>query len=73
MNGGEEVNIMNYSEILFEGIKEAPKRNNNHIYYFYGRNNVILFYFILYASCVYVHICSLKENLYLYVDFTWQK
>jgi hypothetical protein len=60
MNGGEEVNIMNYSEILFKGTKKHQKNNNKHIYYFYGRNNVIL-----YASCVYVHICSLKENLYL--------
>lgn len=69
MNGGEEVNIMNYSEILFEGIKEAPKNNTINIY-ITSMDVTMLFYFILYASCVYVHICSLKENLYLYVDLT---
>jgi hypothetical protein len=52
MNGGEEVNIMNYSEIFFKGTKEAPK-NNKHIYYFYGRNNVILFYMHHVYMCIF--------------------
>ena len=60
MNGGEEVNIMNYSEILFEGTKKHQKTIN---IYITSMDVTMLLYFIcIMCICAYL---QLKENLYL--------